>query len=266
MILPGSYLFSLLLLILGLVCWGSWANTLKATDKKWRFELYYFDFAIGAVIAALAAALTLGTFGWDGFSFLDDLVLAGKRQDIFALGAGIVFNLGNMLIASALWLGGISLAFPAGVGISLAVGAIWSTFAGPPGNPVFRFTGMALMIIAALIAIVAWRTVRLAAYLEDVKTGKTKSTRKSVKMKAAALAVAGGIFAGSYYPLLQAGRDSEIGLGPYSAGFLFALGILISTFVFNLFFMNLPVMASRSKWPSISKAGRARMAPEFWAA
>jgi glucose uptake protein len=33
----------------------------------------------------------------------------------------------------------------------------------------------------------------------------------------------------------------ENGLGPYSAGFIFAIGIFFSTFVYNLFFMNLPV-------------------------
>jgi glucose uptake protein len=37
------------------------------------------------------------------------------------------------------------------------------------------------------------------------------------------------------------GRAGDNGLGPYSAGFIFTVGILFSTFVYNLFFMNLPV-------------------------
>jgi len=37
------------------------------------------------------------------------------------------------------------------------------------------------------------------------------------------------------------GRAGENGLGPYSIGFIFSIGMLFSTFVFNLFFMNLPV-------------------------
>jgi glucose uptake protein len=36
-------------------------------------------------------------------------------------------------------------------------------------------------------------------------------------------------------------RAGENGLGPYSIGFIFAVGVFFSTFVFNLFFMNLPV-------------------------
>jgi glucose uptake protein len=37
------------------------------------------------------------------------------------------------------------------------------------------------------------------------------------------------------------GKAGEAGLGPYAIGFVFALGVFLSTFVFNLFFMNLPV-------------------------
>jgi len=37
------------------------------------------------------------------------------------------------------------------------------------------------------------------------------------------------------------GTAGENGLGPYAIGFVFALGVFFSTFVFNLFFMNLPV-------------------------
>ena len=37
------------------------------------------------------------------------------------------------------------------------------------------------------------------------------------------------------------GTAGENGLGPYAIGVVFALGVFFSTFVFNLFFMNLPV-------------------------
>ncbi len=37
------------------------------------------------------------------------------------------------------------------------------------------------------------------------------------------------------------GKAGDTGLGPYAVAFVFALGIFFSTFVFNLFFMNLPV-------------------------
>src|SRR5882724_9084438 len=111
MILPGSYTLTIILLILSLLCWGSWANTFKLAGK-WRYELYYFDFAIGVVIVALIAALTFGSLGWDGFSFIDDVRNAGKRQELFAFLAGGIFNLGNMFLMAAISLAGLSVAFP----------------------------------------------------------------------------------------------------------------------------------------------------------
>src|ERR1700684_1081488 len=121
MILPASHLASLLLLVLCLLCWGSWANTFNAAGKKWRFELYYYDFAIGVTVAALVCALTLGTLGGDGFDFLDDIRLAGKRQDVFAFIAGLVFNLGNMLLVGAISIVGLAVAFPAGLGVAMVL-------------------------------------------------------------------------------------------------------------------------------------------------
>ncbi len=46
---------------------------------------------------------------------------------------------------------------------------------------------------------------------------------------------------GSFAPLIEMGRSGENGLGPYSIGFIFAVGVVFSTFVFNLFLMNLPL-------------------------
>lgn len=241
MILPGTYPASLILLIFAFLCWGSWANTFKATQKNWRFELYYFDFAIGAMLAAIVAALTVGTLGWDGFSFFDDLFLAGKRQDVFVVAAGVVFNLGNMLIVAAISVAGLSLAFPIGLGMALIIAAIWNITGGVAGITALRFAGAGAILIAIVFAILAYRATKLTTLVERMKEGRTRSTKKVISMKGAALALGGGVFAGSFYPLLRLGQQSEIGLGPYSAGFLFALGILVSTFAFSAFFMNLPV-------------------------
>src|SRR5579863_163225 len=109
MILPSSYSVILIVLFAGMLSWGTWANTLKAAGQKWRFELYCFDFAFGVIVAATLIALTFGNLGFDGFSFRDDLQLAGKRQDVFALGAGVIFNLGNMLLLASLSLVGMAI-------------------------------------------------------------------------------------------------------------------------------------------------------------
>ena len=72
MILAPTPLFAMLLMVLGILCWGSWAATFKFSGK-WRFELYYFDFAIGLAAAAVLIAFTFGNLGFDGFSVVDDL-------------------------------------------------------------------------------------------------------------------------------------------------------------------------------------------------
>ena len=46
---------------------------------------------------------------------------------------------------------------------------------------------------------------------------------------------------GSFFPLVEMGKAGPLGLGPYAIGFVFALGVFLSTFVFNLFFMNFPI-------------------------
>jgi glucose uptake protein len=68
-----------------------------------------------------------------------------------------------------------------------------------------------------------------------------KSKKRKTSLKGVFLSLAGGLLLGSFWPLVQMGRAGENGLGPYSVGFVFSIGVLFSTFVFNLFFMNLPV-------------------------
>ncbi len=241
MILPASQTASILLLVLTLICWGSWANTIIAPGKKWRFELYYFDFAIGVLIAALLAALTIGRLGWDGFSFLDDFRLAGKRQDMFAFIAGAVFNLGNMLLVAAISLTGISIGFPVGAGTSLIVAAMWSMLDEPAAYIPLRIGGMAALGASVIVAALAYKAYEQAKLMQLIQAGQTKSTRKTVNLKGIYIGIAGGVFLGSIYPAINLARLTDVGLGPYSLGFVFALGVLSSTFVFNLFFMNLPV-------------------------
>src|SRR5271168_954887 len=89
MILPETYLSALLLIILSMLCWGSWANTFKLSGK-WRFELFYFDYSLGVLLAAIVAAFTFGSMG-DELSFRDNLSIASHRNMAYALAAGVIF-------------------------------------------------------------------------------------------------------------------------------------------------------------------------------
>jgi glucose uptake protein len=243
MILPGSYTAALILLIAGMLGWGLWANFFKASAKQWRFELFYFDFAIGVFLAALIAALTFGSLGFDGFSFRDDLQLAGKRQDVFGLAAGAIFNLGNMLLLAGVSLTGMTLAFPAGLGCALVVSGVWTFFLAPGGSIGLKLAGMAAVIVAIVLDVFAFRTwadLRFKTQTSENNPGGKLRRRRSVG-KGLALSLAGGLMLGSFGPLVQLGSASDIGLGPYAMGFVFSVGVIFSTFVFNLFFMNLPV-------------------------
>src|SRR5688500_13363952 len=108
MILPTTYLAALLLSILSMICWGSWANTFKLS-KNWRFELFYFDYALGVLVTAIVAAYTFGSMG-DELTFSDNLLIAGKRQVAYAVVGGVVFNLANMLLVAAISISGLAVA------------------------------------------------------------------------------------------------------------------------------------------------------------
>jgi len=228
MILPETYLATLLLSIFSMLCWGTWANAYKLT-KKWRFELFYFDYAIGVALAGIAAALTFGSYG-EGMTFLDNLDIAGKRQMGMAIVAGAIFNLANILLVAAISLAGMAVAFPVGIGLALVIGVVVNYILKPAGNPMFVFGGV-LLVMAAIV-------VDALAYAHHAQT---KGTHQKVGLKGLALSIGSGILMGTFYPIVQMSMESEIGLGPYTAGLLFSIGVLISTFVFNLYFMNLPV-------------------------
>jgi glucose uptake protein len=58
--------------IVTMLCWGSWANTQKLASKEWRFQLFYWDYAIGVFLLSLLLAFTLGSTGSGGRGFLAD--------------------------------------------------------------------------------------------------------------------------------------------------------------------------------------------------
>ena len=240
MILPQTYLAVLCLMILSMICWGSWANTFKLT-KKWRFELFYFDYAIGVVLAAGIFALTFGNLGYDGFTFMDDLQHASLRSDMWGLIAGVVFTLANMLLVAAISVAGMAVAFPIGIGLALVIGVVWNYAINPQGDKLLLFGGMSIIVVAIIVNALAYRGYAFQKSRQAALEGKARQIRKSMGTKGIVLSLAAGVFMGSFYPFLQKGMIPEIGLGPYAISFVFAIGVFFSTFVFNLIFMNLPV-------------------------
>ena len=230
-------------MICSMLCWGSWPNTFKFS-KKWRYELYCFDFSLGAVVAALVIALTLGTLGFDGFSFFDDVRHAGLRQDFWAIVAGGVFNLANMLILAAISIAGMAVALPIGMGLALVTGVILSYAGNPSGNRAMLFGGMAIIVGAIIVDVLAYRSYALQRSRLAAREGRARQVRRSMSTKCIVISLVGGALMAAVFPLLGNAMSTEIGLGPYSTTCLFTVGIFFSTFVFNLVLMNLPLEGS----------------------
>ncbi len=240
MILPQSYPSVLFLMVLSLLCLGSWASAYKFAGK-WRFEIFYLDFALGLLLASVVFAFTVGNIGYDGFNFLDDLQHAGKRQWMYVFVGGLIFNLGNMLLMAAVSVCGLAVAFPMGMGVALLLGTGLGIASRPAGNSLLLGMGCLLILTSIIVNAISYRIMGVARHEELARAGHAKSTRRPNPMKGIILALAAGILIGGFVPLLDKARQGDLGLGPYAAGFIFAFGIFFSTFVYEIFFMNLPV-------------------------
>ena len=79
MIVIQSYSVAVMMCIVTMLCWGSWANTQKLATKQWKFQLFYWDYSIGVLLLSLVAAFTLGSVGESGRGFIADISQAGTK-------------------------------------------------------------------------------------------------------------------------------------------------------------------------------------------
>ena len=101
MFTPQTFPLALMMMITSAICWGSWANTYKGV-KNYRFELFYWDYAIGIFLISLIFGLTLGSTGHDSSSLINNIQAAGTSNIIYALIGGAIFNLANLLLVAAI--------------------------------------------------------------------------------------------------------------------------------------------------------------------
>ena len=265
MVVPHSYLVALLMTILTMACWGSWANVVKLV-KEWRFELLYYDYSLGILLTFAFAGLTLGSIGSYGRTFLADLAATNGRNIAFGFLGGVVYCLSNILVVGAMAVAGLGVAFPIGVGLALVVGVIWNYCVNPQGNPVLLFLGVALVVAAIVLDGIAYRIHTMAKAVASHEPGATNPGEKDKIRKGILLSVAGGLMMGMFFPLVEIGKTGPQGMGPYAIGFVFAAGIFLSTFVFNAYFLRKPsrarlcVSVTTSKEPLKSISGESSAA------
>src|SRR2546429_2945083 len=87
MFAPHSVGSALLMMIASAICWGSWANTYKGV-KSYRFELFYWDYAIGIFLISLVLAFTMGSSTQDASSFPNNVHAADTANFYYTLVGG----------------------------------------------------------------------------------------------------------------------------------------------------------------------------------
>jgi len=217
-----------------MLCWGSWANTQKLVTGKWRFELFYWDYVIGILLFSLIAAFTLGSNGDKGRSFIDDISQASTSNIGSAFLGGIIFNLANILLTAAIAIAGMAVAFPVGIGIALVLGVIINYIGVQKGDPTLLFAGVFLVSLAIILNAVAFK--------------KTAANIKKPGTKGIVFSVIAGVLMSFFYRFIAGSMDlnnfespEPEKMTPYTAFVVFALGILVSNFLFNTILMKRPL-------------------------
>jgi len=222
---PSTFVGALALTILSTICWGSWANTFKGT-RGYPFALFYWDYIAGMLLCLFALGLTLGTFGSSGEPFAINIAAADHSNLLYALLAGFIFNLANLLLVAAIEIAGLAVAFPIAVGIALVEGVVVSYALEPKGRVLYLGAGVALAVVAVLFDARAYRSLG---------SQQIRSTRGIV------ISIASGLLMGTFAPFVARAMTQGHTLGPYGVGALLAVGALCSSLVANTYLMKRPL-------------------------
>ena len=235
MFIVHSYLLAVVFCFITMLCWGSWGNTQKLAGKTWRYELFYWDYVIGMVLFTLLLGFTMGSIGEQGRPFVEDLMQAKGSGILSVLIGGVIFNASNILLSASVSLAGLSVAFPLGVGLALVLGVIINYIGAPKGDPMLLFLGVALIVVAIICNGIASGRMNNGGE-------KNTSNRKGI-----ILSMVAGVLMSFFYRFVAAAMDlnnfeqpTAGMLTPYSAIFVFSIGVLLSNFVFNTLVMRHP--------------------------
>ncbi|MGV3560521.1 GRP family sugar transporter [Larkinella arboricola] len=213
---------AIVLCLLTMLFWGSWTNGQKIVTQSAPLPVFYRDYVYGIVGTSILVAFTLGSLGDQGRSVWEDLQQAKVANLGLAFAGGVIFNLGNWLLASGINRSGIAIAMPIGTGLSLAVGLVVNYIAEPTGSlPLLIAGGVAVLVAIAFSAL---------AYLAKEEGESSGDSDKTGIW----IALAGGLVAGFFFRTVSASIAQDIMnpepgmLTPYSALLLFSIGIGLS--------------------------------------
>lgn len=234
MFIIQNYSIAILFCFVTMLCWGSWGNTQKLAAKTWRYEFFYWDYVLGLLFFSILSAFTLGSFGDTGRGFIADLAQADAGNLFNAFLGGVIFNASNILLSAAIALCGMSVAFPVGVGLALVLGVLINYFGAAKGEPIYIFIGVLLITVAIILNGLAYK--------------KAQTGQKNLTIKGIIISIAAGIIMSFFYRFVASSMDlgnfaspAAGTLTPYTAVFVFAVGVFISNFIFNTIAMKYPV-------------------------
>ena len=223
---PQVYGVALSFMLLSMLCWGSWANTLKLAPG-YRFQLFYWDYVLGLIVAAFAWGGTLGSFGSTGKAFIADVGQARFQAILFAFIGGVIFNIANLLLVAAIDIAGLAVAFPIGIGLALIIGAVSSYVISPQGNTLLLFGGIALVTAAILFDAIAYRL--------------REASRPTMSRRGIVVSLIAGVLMGCFYPFVSKSMTGDGAPGPYAAVLFFVLGVALCSLPVNYLLMRKPL-------------------------
>jgi len=227
MFTPHSLDLALLMMITSAICWGSWANTYKGV-KNYRFELFYWDYAVGIFLISLVLAMTMGSTGNDPSSFLNNVHSADGSNIVSTMIGGAIFNLANLLLVAAIDMAGLAIAFPVSIGIALVVGVVSSYILQPKGNVSLLAAGVTCAVIAVIF--------------DGKAYGNLASAGRSVSKKSITTCIVSGVLMGLWAPFVARAMTKGNTLGPYGIAVFLTLGALLSCLLWNVYFMKKPLI------------------------
>ncbi len=227
MFVPTSFAAALCMTILSTICWGSFANTFKLT-KHYRFELYYWDYAVGIVAISLVLALTMGSMHAGDDGFLANVQSAAAANLAYAAIGGFIFNIANVLLLAGMEIVGLAVAFPISIGIALVEGVVLSYAIQPKGDGALLGAGVVMALVAVVMIGKAY--------------GELQRPGRSVSRKGVVVCVISGLLMGTFAPFVTRAMTAARPLTPYTVAVFFTLGAFICCFLFNVYLMRNPLV------------------------
>ncbi|MEL6922944.1 MAG: multidrug DMT transporter permease [Bacteroidota bacterium] len=251
MLIIQSYTVAVFLLFISMLGWGSWANTQKLASRKWAFQLFYWDYSLGLIVFSLLMALTAGSMGEYGRPFFEDLSQASGGAIGSALLGGVIFNIANLLVVAAIDIAGMAIAFPIAIGLALVLGVVVNYVGDQTGDPLWLFSGVALVTVAIVLNAIAYR--------------KNSQEQQATSNKGILISIAGGIIMAFFYKFVADALVSDFAipeagqLTPYTAVFIFSLGVFGSNFLWNTIFMYRPLAGNAVSYADYFREGNLKL-------